>query len=276
MTTPHERNSNTMTPTTIIRDARTTTLPDAMELRHLIERVDYATSSDPGRYNLNGVFLERGESPDQVIATATDGHRLAQARAIIPGLPLPARGVIVEADALKALKKHLHKKSRGAKIRSTVHELPLGFEFADEIDRPGFVVSSDATFPNYRQVIPTKVGPARQIPREAIEALRELAGTGGQVSGRVTIEVRPDVLVLTASRDIPGGEIGGRARFELDPAPGFPVVTMNFNGHYLADALEGVPAAALRAPIEVYDPALVVPATPSAGEELAVVMPMRA
>ena len=259
-----------------------TTVNDVMRIRTLIEAVEYAASSDSTRYNLTSVFLERGDKPDQVVATATDGHRLAQARAAIEGFPIPTFGVLVDPDAVKALKKFLHKRRRAA-ISAEVRALPDGFEFLSapgRTDRPGFTVRSegDIGFPSYRQVVPRNAGPARLLPREVIGALRELAEVGGR-NGNVTVKVREGWLELGAGKEIPGGRILADARFKLEKLAGYADELsdsdFSVNGTYLADALEAVPNAALRAPASALAPMLVEPGRPSEGCEFAVVMPVR-
>jgi DNA polymerase-3 subunit beta len=128
------------------------------QLARLLGTIAHAMSRDDSRYNLRGVYLERDGA--FLVATATDGHRLAQARAELP-LDLGDKGRILSADDVARIlseAKRLAKSNRGLAESGgiggwdgTALRLGIVSEESTLVLRP-----IDGEFPNYRQVIPAE------------------------------------------------------------------------------------------------------------------------
>lgn len=238
-----------------------------MPLRDLVERVEYAMCRDETRHSLCGVFLER--DGDNLLAVATDGHRLGRAVAPNFPIPIPKGGIVLSAGTIEALKKALPR--RRAMIHGTtrVDEKHLVLEVGGKEHRLELV---NGEFVNYRLNIPKQ---SQQPTRLLGTHLAEVAEALGEVakSRMVRVEIAGDSIALTAERDVAGGRgsIKGGGSVPACVAKG---ATFYADGYYLADALRALPGD-----VELYPPEdgkklspIVIHAT---NGELAVVMPMR-
>lgn len=239
-----------------------------MPLRDLVERVEYAVSRDQTRLQLCGVFLER--EGDDLLAVATDGHRLA--RAIEPGFPLavPKAGVILSADAIKGLKAALPRRRAVIHGTTRVDEKHLVLEVGGKEHRLELV---NGEFPNYRLLIPKQ---SQQPTRFLGTHLAELAEGLGKIhkSRMVRIEIAGDGIALTAEQDLAGGRGSIKGAGSI-PACVAKAATFYADGGYLADALHALPGD-----VELYPPEDGKKLSPiviqhATSGELAVVMPMR-
>ena len=82
------------------------TLP-AADLKRLIEKTQFAISTEETRYYLNGIYLHAAESHGKPVlrAVATDGHRLAQVELPLPAGAKDMPGVIVPRKTVVELAK---------------------------------------------------------------------------------------------------------------------------------------------------------------------------
>ena len=170
------------------------------KLAQILGTVAHAMSRDDSRYNLRGVYLERDGA--FLVATATDGHRLAQARAEIP-LDLGDEGRIVSADdvaRILAESKRLTKANRGLAESGgiggwdgTALRLGIVSEESTLVLRP-----IEGTFPNYRQVIPAEdklgapVGFSGAYLAQAAAELGKLAPKRLATPIKIRLSVLPD------------------------------------------------------------------------------------
>ena len=238
-----------------------------MAMRFLIERVEYAMCSDETRYNLNGVHFERSSA--DVLAVATDGHRMAVAVAADNDFPLPENGVTVGGDQIKALKKTLHRKSRGHFPAASVG---VGRDWVELVipGRPSCRLGIEGDFPTWRQVVPNVAVAADFAkladPARVADAFEALAGITDEMM--VAAEITGHALNLTVDRDLPDGFIKGQVRCE---ATGGNPAAFHVNGHYMAAAIRGLGGAvSLYAGADKHSPLML-----KGGPDFAVVMPMR-
>lgn len=133
--------------------------------------VRHAVSKDPSRYNLTGILLEQERGV--LVLTATDGHRLEQARVPLPehaGWADPKATFLLEgedADRLVAEGKRWGKKAgkRGGAYRVRLAIGPAWASWVDTFGPAGGPLEESledrieckpiegGEFPNYRQVI---------------------------------------------------------------------------------------------------------------------------
>jgi hypothetical protein len=170
------------------------------KLAQILGAVAHAMSRDDSRYNMVGVYLERDGA--FLVATATDGHRLAQARAEIP-LDLGDEGRIISADDVARIlseAKRLAKSNRGLADTGgiggwdgTALRLGIVGEESTLVLRP-----IEGTFPNYRQVIPkeenlsTPVGFSGAYLAQAAAELGKLAPKRLATPIKIRLSVLPD------------------------------------------------------------------------------------
>jgi DNA polymerase-3 subunit beta len=242
-------------------DAATGWVPvDGGRLRGMVGRTSYAMSQDESRPFLNGVYLVLRSRDLRVVAT--DGHRLALARAE------------VESDAELA----------GIVPRKAVQEMSRVLAGTDEaaltvsesqffLRTPGLVLVSkliEGQFPSYEQVLP-KAHPRRLVvEREPlIASLRRVSVVADDRTRPVRLTAAPGTLRLSAqSQELGEAEEAVPAEF------GGEELTIGFNARYLLEAL--APMDGERVVVELKD-ALSPGVFKSAGDDttLCVIMPMR-
>ena len=258
-------------------------IEEPLKLREAIDRVSYASSSDKTRTNLTGVFLER--DGEDMLAIATDGHRLARTCVKDFPLPLPEGGLLLSVTQIAALRKVLHKKQRYCEPMEVEQvgrrAFPVGL--TGEVDflrvrvrGKTLTFPNTGDFPNYRQVIPTtkldqwteSLGAAWKDMAEAVEILGD-ASEKGMVKLKLT---RRD-MVLSIKRKLRGVLcLDGMASVELYSHKEMGDREVLVNAGYFSDALRHVGGGKiwLKDPEKSIQPILL-----EGPDDLAVVMPVR-
>jgi DNA polymerase-3 subunit beta len=208
----------------------------AAAMKKLIDRTQFAISTEETRYYLNGIYLHAvtvGKKP-MLRAVATDGHRLAQAQIEAPDGAEKMTGVIVPRKAVGEIQK-LVEGSEGAidveisdtKIRVTIP----GSGGTGEVVLTSKLI--DGTFPDYVRVIPQANDKVLKVERaafsEAVDRVSTISSERGRAvklglgDGRMTLSVNnPDSGSATEELgvDYAGDEmeIGFNSRYLLDVA----------------------------------------------------------
>lgn len=239
----------------------------AQVLSVMIERTMYAASVDETRYNLNGVYLEVLDEPGRIRMVATDGHRLASVdRTLSEDVLGLENGVIIPRKGIGELKKLVDE--------DDADEIELAFEGNNGLARKGRVTLImrliEGEFPNYTQVLPTKIERSIVLPAEEFgRALRRVALLSSERSRAVKLELTNGRLTISSSNpDL------GDAREELDIDFAGEDLAIGFNARYLMDALSTLRSKEVRFGLQnELAPAQLVPTDDE--DTLAVVMPMR-
>jgi len=120
-----------------------------LTFKKLIEQTQFCMAQQDVRYYLNGLMLELSEN--NIIAVATDGHRLAYCEAEAQ-LDLPeTRQVIIPRKAVNEISRLLEESNDEIKI--SLSENHIRVNFADVTFTSKLI---DGKFPDYKQVIPQK------------------------------------------------------------------------------------------------------------------------
>jgi len=188
-----------------------------IDLASLVQSVQFAVSTEETRYYLNGVFLEAKDG--HIVATATDGHRLASTRieqeatfasVILPNklLSLLPTGVVsVSLSSNKVM----------VESGSTV------------------IVSKlvDGTYPDYERVIPK---PSERVATLSAKALREAVGRTSVIASErgkaVRFSFASDALTLNVANPDRGD-----ATEEMEVNFSSEPLTIGFNGQYVTDLM---------------------------------------
>ncbi|MBB3952203.1 DNA polymerase III subunit beta [Aureimonas jatrophae] len=200
----------------------------ASDLGRLIERTQFAISTEETRYYLNGIFLHTIESGGalRLRAVATDGHRLARAEMDAPvgseGMP----GIIIPRKAVSEIQKLLGEADStvevelsDAKIRFTVGEVVMTSKLID------------GTFPDYQRVIPTGNDKALRLDRQTFSQAVDRVSTISTERGRaVKLAVADSQLTLTVN-----SPDSGTATEELAVGYDADEIEIGFNAKYLLD-----------------------------------------
>lgn len=203
---------------------------DSTALKRLIDKTQFAISTEETRYYLNGIFLHTHEVGGKLKlrSVATDGHRLARAEMDAPAGSEGMPGIIIPRKTVSELQKLVDDPEiavttelSDTKIRLTIGSVILTSKLID------------GTFPDYQRVIPTgndkKLIIDRQTFASAVDRVSTISSERGRAvklsisDGQVTLAVNnPDsgsaTEELAADYTSDPIEIGFNARYLLDVA----------------------------------------------------------
>lgn len=199
-------------------------------LRELIERTQFAISTEETRYYLNGIYLHAvSESRKPWLrAVATDGHRLARAQVEAPAGSEGMPGIIVPRKTVGEILKLVedpdavaHVELSDTKIRVSVGDVVLTSKLID------------GTFPDYNRVIPTGNDKELTLDRASFTAAVDRVSTISQERGRaVKMHLKDGQLVLTVNNPDSGSATEELAvGYEAEP------LEIGFNSRYLLDIM---------------------------------------
>jgi DNA polymerase III subunit beta len=239
----------------------------AADLSSLIDRTQFAISTEETRYYLNGIYLHpvTEGNTKHLRAVATDGHRLAQTQIACPTAATAMAGVIVPRKTVGELKK-LIEGSDGA-ITIDLSGQKIRVTSGDSVITSKLI---DGTFPDYGRVIPQNNEKEMVIDKKDFEAaIDRVATVASDRSRAVKLSLSDGRLTMVVNNPD-----SGDATEELDIDYAGDPIEIGFNSRYLLDItsqLEGE-----RAIVKLHDPgspALVQ----SEGDEgsIFVLMPMR-
>ncbi|MFG1477044.1 DNA polymerase III subunit beta [Xanthobacter sp. V4C-4] len=240
-----------------------------VEFRRLVDKTQFAISTEETRYYLNGIYLHVTEAAatgkPMLRAVATDGHRLAQAELEAPegatGLP----GVIVPRKTVAEIQKLLEDKEAEATVSVSTTKI--------RVQVGAIVLTSkliDGTFPDYGRVIPQGNDKTLNVDKDEFAAAVDRVSTVSSERGRaVKLALADGKLTLSVTNPD-----SGSATEELEVDYASEPLEIGFNSRYLLDItsqLEGDTAELKLA--DPGSPTLVRDSTKT--DSLYVLMPMR-
>lgn len=237
------------------------------DLKMLIDRTQFAISTEETRYYLNGIFMHsiEGDGGLKLRAVATDGHRLARADVEAPSGSEGMPGIIIPRKAVGELQKLVDNPDisttvevSDAKIRITIGSVILTSKLID------------GTFPDYQRVIPSGNDKEMTIDCQSFAQAVDRVSTISSERGRaVKLALEAGQLTLTVNNPD-----SGSATEELAVGYDAEPLEIGFNAKYLLDItnqLSGTEAVFLLA-----DPGSPTLVRDTAGDDaLYVLMPMR-
>jgi DNA polymerase-3 subunit beta len=200
----------------------------AHALRRLIDRTQFAISTEETRYYLNGIYLHvAGSGKSQTLrAVATDGHRLAQT-----DLPLPAGasgmpGVIVPRKTVTEVQRLIE--DNAAEVTVELSSAKIRFSIGNVVLTSKLI---DGTFPDYQRVIPTGNDKELVIDKKDFEAAVDRVSTVSSERGRaVKLSLSGGKLILSVTNP-DSGSATEEIEVEYDADP----IDIGFNSRYLLD-----------------------------------------
>ena len=200
----------------------------AGQLKSLIDKTQFAISTEETRYYLNGIYMHTLEFEGQSMlrAVSTDGHRLARVQVPAPEGSADMPGVIVPRKAVSEIQKLIEDPATDVSIELSTTKIRFTF---------GTVVLTtkliDGTFPDYARVIPTgndkRLVVDKKPFKEAIDRVSTISSERGRAvklaiaDGKLTLSVNnPDSGSATEELDV-----------DYDAAP----MDIGFNARYLLD-----------------------------------------
>lgn len=197
-------------------------------IKKLIDRTQFAISTEETRYYLNGIYLHvAGEGEDAKLrAVATDGHRLAMAEVPapdgshgMPGVILPRKTVGEVQRLLEGSEAEVSIELSDAKIRITIEGIVLTSKLID------------GTFPDYERVIPEGNDKTVTMDKGTFELAVDRVSTVSSDRGRaVKLALSGDNLVLSVNNPD-----SGSATDEISVGYDGEPLEIGFNSKYLLD-----------------------------------------
>jgi len=203
------------------------TLP-ASAVKRLIDRTQFAISTEETRYYLNGIYLHvvTVHGKPMLRAVATDGHRLAQAQIEAPAGAEHMTGVIVPRKTVGEIQKLVE-----------TPDAEVSFEISDtkiRVTLDSVVLTSkliDGTFPDYVRVIPQGNDKILKVDKGEFASAVDRVSTVSSERGRaVKLSLSDGRLELSVNNPDSGSaseEIG--VDYPADP------IEIGFNSKYLLD-----------------------------------------
>lgn len=198
------------------------------ELRRLVDKTQFAISTEETRYYLNGIYLHVTEVKGASVlrAVATDGHRLAQAELAAPDGTGKLPGVIIPRKTVAEVQKLLEDKEAEVCVSLSTTKI--------RVEVGAIVLTSkliDGTFPDYGRVIPSGNDKVLVVDRAEFAAAVDRVSTVSSDRGRaVKLALSDGRLVLSVSNPD-----SGSATEELEVEYAAEPLEIGFNSRYLLD-----------------------------------------
>jgi DNA polymerase-3 subunit beta len=214
----------------------------ASDLKKLIDRTQFAISTEETRYYLNGIYLHAvtvpgsgsgaGAGKPMLRAVATDGHRLAQAEIAAPAGAEAMAGVIVPRKAVGEIQKLIE--APDASIDVEISDTKVRVTIPGPEGAGGVVLTSkliDGTFPDYVRVIPQNNDKVMKVDRGAFADAVDRVSTVSSERGRaVKIGLSEGKMVLSVNNPDSGSAVE-----ELGVDYADDDIEIGFNSRYLLD-----------------------------------------
>ena len=200
----------------------------ASEMKRLIDRTQFAISTEETRYYLNGIYLHTASNgkAQNLRGVATDGHRLAQIDLPLPKGAAGMPGVIVPRKTVGEVQRLIE--DNEAEIKIELSQGKIRFTIADVVLISKLI---DGTFPDYGRVIPQNNDKELIVEKKDFEAAVDRVSTISSERGRaVELALSAGKLVLSVTNPD-----SGSATEELEVEYASDPLDIGFNSRYLLD-----------------------------------------
>ena len=200
----------------------------AGDLKRLIEKTQFAISTEETRYYLNGIYLHTVEVDGHAMlrAVATDGHRLARIEMPAPQGAAGMPGVIVPRKTVAEVQKLVE--DLNAEVTIELSATKARFTFGPVVLTSKLI---DGTFPDYNRVIPANNDKRLVLERAAFREAVDRVSTISSERGRaVKLSVADGKLTLSVNNP-DSGSATEELEVDYDSTP----IDIGFNARYLLD-----------------------------------------
>jgi DNA polymerase-3 subunit beta len=200
----------------------------AADLKRLIDKTQFAISTEETRYYLNGIYLHTAGSGKSATlrAVATDGHRLAQADLPVPSGAAGMPGIIVPRKTVTEVQRLIEDSE--AEVAVELSSAKIRFSIGTVVLTSKLI---DGTFPDYGRVIPAGNDKELTVDKKDFEAAVDRVSTVSSERGRaVKLSLSPGKLILSVTNP-DSGSATEELEVEYDADP----LDIGFNSRYLLD-----------------------------------------
>jgi DNA polymerase III subunit beta len=239
----------------------------AAGLKRLIDKTQFAISTEETRYYLNGIYLHTVGSGNSTMlrAVATDGHRLAQFELAAPAGTEGMPGIIVPRKTVGEVQRLID--DGEGEVGVELSQSKIRFTLGDVVLTSKLI---DGTFPDYSRVIPLGNNKLLDVNKREFEQAIDRVSTVASERGRaVKLALSSGHLVLSVTNPD-----SGSATEELEVGYDAEPIDIGFNSRYLLEIVAQIDGeAALLKLADPGSPTLL--ADRDARDALYVLMPMR-
>ena len=200
----------------------------AADLKRLIDKTQFAISTEETRYYLNGIYLHTAGTAKAATlrAVATDGHRLAQVELPLPQGAAGMPGIIVPRKTVGEVQRLIETGEGEVTIELSAGK--IRFSIGDVVLTSKLI---DGTFPDYARVIPANNDKSLIVDKKDFEAAVDRVSTVSSERGRaVKLSITGGRLVLSVTNPDSGSATEElEVEYESDP------IDIGFNSRYLLD-----------------------------------------
>ena len=200
----------------------------AADVKKLINKTQFAISTEETRYYLNGIYLHvAGSGKNATLrAVATDGHRLAQAELAVPSGAAGMPGVIVPRKTVGEVQRLIE--DNEGEVTIELSSAKIRFSIGDVVLTSKLI---DGTFPDYGRVIPSGNDKELVVDKKDFEAAVDRVSTVSSERGRaVKLSLSGGKLMLSVTNP-DSGSATEELEVEYDSDP----IDIGFNSRYLLD-----------------------------------------
>ena len=200
----------------------------AADLKRLIDKTQFAISTEETRYYLNGIYLHAaGSAKAQMLrAVATDGHRLAQVELALPDGAAGMPGIIVPRKTVGEVQRLIE--DNQAEVTVELSQGKIRFTLGDVMLTSKLI---DGTFPDYGRVIPAGNDKELVVDKREFEQAVDRVSTVSSERGRaVKLSLTAGRLTLSVTNPD-----SGSATEEVEVEYASEPLDIGFNSRYLLD-----------------------------------------
>jgi DNA polymerase III subunit beta len=200
----------------------------AGDLKRLIDKTQFAISTEETRYYLNGIYLHTAGTAKAATlrAVATDGHRLAQVELALPSGANGMPGVIVPRKTVGEVQRLIE--DSDAEVTIELSQGKVRFTIGDVVLTSKLI---DGTFPDYARVIPLGNDKELTVDKKEFEQAVDRVSTVSSERGRaVKLSLSNGKLMLSVTNPD-----SGSATEEIEVEYGSEPLDIGFNSRYLLD-----------------------------------------